>query len=135
MTLNPSPATVQFVKDSIVSTLQNTALPASARAACIAPQLAIVNQWADQIPLVISNSDAPATVNLVFAIRKELYAAPQFVHCVLGIPATELPPAFSAFLSMIFKLIEAQKNDKEKSVPKVRFRLLYLSINSIFLID
>lgn len=128
-TLNPTPDTVQAIKDSIVATLQNHALPASARAAIIAPQLAIVNQWSDQIPLVLENSDAPATVNLVFAIRKDLYNAPQFIHCVLGIPATELPPAFSAFMSMILKLIEAQKTDKEKPPVKVcistLFRLLY----------
>ena len=120
MTLNPSLATVQSIKDNILHTLQNHALPASARAASIAPQLSVVNQWADQIPLVLDNPEAPASVNLVFAIRKDLYVAPLFAQCALGIPASELPPAFTAFMSMIHKLIGAQKTDKEKPLPKVR---------------
>lgn len=121
MTLDPSLDTVQAIKDSIFATLQNHALPVSARAAIIAPQLAIVNQWSDQIPLVLEHPDAPTPVNLVFAIRKDLYTAPQFVYCVLGIPALELPPAFPAFLSMILKLIGAQKSDKDKPLVKVSF--------------
>lgn len=119
MSLEPCLATVQLVKDSICSTLQNTAVPVGARAACIAPQLAIVNQWADQIPLVLENPDAPANVNLVFAIRKDLFVAPQYVHSVLGIPGTDLPPPFASFLAMILKLIGAQKSDKEKPTVKV----------------
>ena len=118
MSLNPSLTTVLTIKESILHTLQNHALPASTRAAIIAPQLAIVNQWSDQIPLVLE-PDVPGNANAIFAIRKDLYAAPQFTQCVLGVPATELPPAFSAFLSMILKLIGAQKVDKEKPVPKV----------------
>jgi hypothetical protein len=119
MSLNPPLSTIQVIKDHILVTLQTTALPASARADMIATQLSIVNQWADQIPLVLDNPDAPASANLVFAIRKDLFVAPQFVQFVLGIPAVELPPAFSAFLSMIHKLIGAQKVDKEKPVIKV----------------
>lgn len=124
MSLNPSLSTAQFVKDSIAVTVQNTSLPASARAACIAPQLAIINQWADQIQLVLTNPDAPANVNLVFAIRKDLYQAPLFSQNVLGIPVLELPPAFAAFQSLIHKLISAQKTDKEK--PPVKVTLLSL---------
>ena len=120
MSLNPSLVTVQSIKDSISLTVQNQAIPAVSRAAIIAPQLALVNQWVDQIHLVLENSDAPANVNLVFAIRKDLYTAPHFVSSVLGIPASELPPPFAAFLSMIVKLIGAQKSDKEKPVVKVR---------------
>ena len=121
MSLVPCLATVQLVKDSICHTLQNTTGSLTDRAAFIAPQLAIVNQWADQIPLVLENPDAPANVNLVFAIRKDLFVAPQYVHSVLGIPAVELPPPFAAFLSMILKLIGAQKSDKEKPAVKVLF--------------
>jgi len=120
MSLIPSLTTVLTIKESISHTLQNHALPASMRAAIIAPQLAIVNQWSDQIPLVLDNPDAPGNANAIFAIRKELYAAPQFVQCVLGVPAVELPPAFPAFLSMILKLIGAQKVDREKPSLKVR---------------
>ena len=124
MSLNPSYNTVLAIKESISNTSQNHALPSSARAAIIAPQLAMVNQWADQIPLVLDNPDAPATVNLVFAIRKDLFVAPQFVRCALGIPLSELPPAFSSFMSMIHKLIGAQKTEKEPIPVKVRSILL-----------
>lgn len=120
MTLNPSLNTVIAIKDSIANTLQNHALPASTRAVIIASQLAIVNQWADQIPLVLDNPEAPASVNLVFAIRKDLFTSPQFYHCVLGVSISELPPAFATFQSMIAKLIGAQKTDKEKPPLKVR---------------
>lgn len=119
MTLHPSITVVQSIKDVILSISQNHMLPASMRAALIATQLAIVNDWSDQINLVLDHPDAPAPVNLVFAIRKDLFTAPQFMQSVLGIPSSELPPAFPAFLAMILKLIGAQKTDKEKPVVKV----------------
>ena len=90
------------------------------RAATIAPQLALVNQWSDQIPLLVDSADSPAGVNLVFAIRKDLYVAPQFTQCILGIPASDLPPAFPAFLAMIFKLIGAQKTENKPPVKVCR---------------
>jgi len=126
MALNPPLSTVLAIKDSIASTLQNAALPVGARAAIIAPQLAMVNQWADQIPLVLDNPDAPANVNLVFAIRKDLYVGPQFFQCVLGANGFELPPAFAAFLAMIAKLIGAQKTDRDKPPLKVLFYVSFL---------
>ena len=128
MTLDPSLVTVQSIKDNILHTLQNHALPANARAACIAPQLAVVNQWSDQLPLVLDNPDAPANVNLVFAIRKDLYLGPHFIQNVLGIPSAELPPAFASFLSMIHKLIGAQKTDRDKPLVKVRLCVLPTSL-------
>jgi hypothetical protein len=131
MTLNPTLATVLAIKDNISNIVQNVALPVSTRADLIAPQLAMVNQWVDQIPLVLDNPDAPASVNLVFAIRKDLFVAPQFFQCVLSTPGTELHPAFSAFLSLISKLIGAQKTDREKPPPKVRFDLYFISIQVV----
>jgi len=119
MSLHPSIQNVQTIKDNIFSVLQNHALPASMRAALIGPQLAMVNEWSDQINLVLEHPEAPTPVNLVFAIRKDLFVAPQFVQCLLGVPAAELPPAFSVFLAMIHKLISAQKTDKEKPAVKV----------------
>ena len=101
------------------SVLQNHALPASMRAALIGPQLAMVNEWSDQINLVLEHPEAPTPVNLVFTICKDLFVAPQFVQCLLGVPVTELPPAFSVFLAMILKLIGTQKTDKEKPAVKV----------------
>jgi len=119
MSLHPAISTVQTVKDNIASVIQNHGLTPGMRASLIGPQLAIVNEWSDQINLVLDHPEAPAPVNLVFAIRKDLFIAPQYTHCVLL--GTELPPSFSAFLAMILKLIGAQKNDKEKPVVKVRF--------------
>ena len=125
MALHPSIQNVQSIKDNISSVMQNHALPVGMRAALIGPQLAMVNEWSDQTNLVLDHPEAPAPVNLVFAIRKDLFIAPQYTQCFLSVPASELPPAFSAFLAMILKLIGAQKTDKEKPVIKVRF--FYLS--------
>ena len=72
-----------------------------------------------KINLVLNHPEAPAPVNLVFAIHKDLFIAPQYTQCILGVPATELPSAFLAFLAMILKLIGAQKTEKEKPVVKV----------------
>jgi len=126
MALHPSIQNVQSIKENISSVMQNHALPASMRASLIGPQLAMVNEWSDQTNLVLEHSEAPAPVNLVFAIRKDLFIAPQYTQCALGVLAAELPPAFPAFLAMILKLIGAQKTDKEKPVVKVRFLILYL---------
>jgi hypothetical protein len=125
MSLHPAISTVQSVKDNISSVIQNHGLTVSMRAALIGPQLAIVNEWSDQINLVLDHPEAPTPVNLVFAIRKDLFIAPQYTQCVLlSIPPAELPTAFSAFLAMILKLIGAQKTDKEKPVIKVRSFIL-----------
>jgi hypothetical protein len=134
MSLNPTLATVQGLKDGILSVLQNHAMSPMDRSQCIASMLTIVNQWSTQIPLVLDNNDAPANVNLVFAIRKDLYLAPQFTTCVLEVPGTSLPPAFASFLSMILKLIGAQKPDREKLPVKVCFYFHTTSSlsNSIF---
>jgi hypothetical protein len=135
MTLQPSIQTVQSVKDNISSVLQNHALAPSMRAALIGSQLALVNEWSDQTNLVLEHSEAPAPVNLVFAIRKDLFVAPQYVQCILGVSAAELPPAFPAFLAMILKLIGAQKTDKEKPVVKVvPFLRLQADSHLIFLV-
>ena len=120
MALHPSIQNVQSIKDNISSVMQNQALPASMHAALIGPQLAMVNEWSDQINLVLDHPEAPSPVNLVFAIRKDLFIAPQYTQCSLtGVPTAELPPAFPAFLAMILKLIGAQKTDKEKPIVKV----------------
>ena len=119
MSLNPPLSVAQALKESIGSTL-HAAIPASIRAATIAPQLSIINQWIDQIPLLLDSPDA-INANFLFALRKDLFIGPQFVQCVLGIPVSELPSAFQNFLSLIFKVIEAQKSDRDKPVSKVRF--------------
>jgi len=113
--------------------MQNHALPASMRAALIGPQLAMVNEWSDQTNLVLEHSEAPAPVNLVFAIRKDLFISPQYTQCSIGVLAAELPPAFPAFLAMILKLIGAQKTDKEKPIVKVCLLMFYIALFLIFL--
>lgn len=128
MSLHPSISTVQSIKDNIASVMQNHTLAPSMRAALIGPQLAMVNEWSDQTSLVLDHPEAPAPVNLVFAIRKELFIATQYTQCFLSVPASELPPAFPAFLAMILKLIGAQKTDKDKPVVKVRFICFILAL-------
>lgn len=122
MSLHPSVPTVQTVKDNVLAIMQNHSLTPSLRASLIATQLDTVNEWSDQINLVLDHSDAPNPANLVFSIRKDLFIAPHFTQCLLtGVPTGELPPAFPAFLALILKLIDAQKTDKEKPPIKVRF--------------
>lgn len=124
--LDPPIATVQSLKANITSALQAVALPATMRADAIAPLLASINKWATQIPLMLDTPSSPASANLVFAIRKELFVAPAFTQSVFGLPPTALPPPFQEFLSFILCLIEAQKPPKDKAVARVRFsQLLY----------
>ena len=105
------------IKASISSTLA-TDLPSEVHATVIMPLLAQVNQWSTQIPILL---EIPGSlhVNLIFAICKELFSGPQFCHCTLGIAISELPPPFQEFLAFITKLIELQKTEREKPLPKV----------------
>jgi len=119
-TLQPSVETVAAIKESIVSTL-STDLAPNIRASAIAPLLSQVNQWSSQIPSLLTMAGPNSPVNLVFNLRKELFSPPQFIHSSLGIPPSNLPIAFQEFLSFIVRLIEAQKPEKEKPLPKVRY--------------
>jgi hypothetical protein len=118
--LNPSYNAVCSIKSSITSTLC-TELPPEIRAGVIAPQLVQVNQWASQIPLMLESSMSPTPVNIVFAIRKDLFLGPIFNQSTLGIPLADLPTPFHDFLAFISKLNEAQKSGKDKTPPKVRY--------------
>jgi hypothetical protein len=129
MSLHPSVLTVQAVKENVLAIMQNHSLTPSLRAALIATQLDTVNEWSDQINMVLDHPDAPSPANLVFSIRKDLFLAPHFTQCLLtGVPTGELPPAFPTFLALILKLIDAQKSDKEKPIVKVRFLVASLRI-------
>ena len=109
-------ASLTTLKSSIISGLKMD-VPSDVKANIIAPILGVVNQWSTQIPVVLADSLSPTSnVNLIFSIRKELFAAPQFTQSVLGIPVAELPAVFQEFLSFISKLIEVQKIG---AVPKV----------------
>ena len=119
-TLNPSVATLQATLPSIQNAMK-LELPPDVLANSIAPFLSLVNQWSTQIPAMLEVSGPNSAANLVFAIRKELFNAPHYTHSVLGIPASSLPTPFQEFLNFIFKLIEAQRSDKDKVLSKVLF--------------
>ena len=118
-TLSPAYQAIVSIRSSIQAALKYD-LPIEQRAKLIAPLLATVNLWAPQIPVMVEGPGPSPSANLVFAIRKDLFTGAQFAQNVLGLAALNLPPAFQDFLSFIQQLIEAQKVDKEKVVPKVR---------------
>ena len=76
---------------------------------------------------MLEGAGIPSSVNLVFAIRKDLFAGPQFSQSVLGPVLADLPTSFQDFVSFIQKLIEAQKTEKDKVLPKVRIRLAVMT--------
>jgi hypothetical protein len=105
---------------AIHASIQNTLkaeLPSNLVISAIAPFLTSVNQWSTQIPAMLEGSGPSASVNLVFAIRKDLFIAPQFIQSVMGPSMADLPAPFQEFLTFIRKLIDAQK--PEKVIPKV----------------
>jgi len=118
--LNPSYNAVCSIKSSITTTL-STELAPEVRAEMIAPQLAQVNQWSSQIPLLLESTVSPTPINIIFAIRKDLFLAPFFTQSSLGIAPADLPSPFHDFLAFITKLNEAQKLGKDKIPPKVRY--------------
>jgi len=133
-TLQPSVETVAVIKESIISTLSTNLAP-NIRASAIAPLLSQVNQWSTQIPALLTMAGPNSPVNLVFNLRKELFSPPNFIQSSLGIPASSLPTAFQEFLSFIARLIDAQKPEKEKPLPKVcSICFLYLSPHSLLLL-
>jgi predicted permease len=120
MPLKPPLSTVQALKDVILALVQSTSSSPLSRAGMIATQLETVNQWSSQIALLLEGPDTTANANAVFAIRKELFIAPLFKSCVLGLSLSDLPSEFQDFVTFISKLILVQKPDKP--VTKVRFR-------------
>lgn len=112
--LNPSYATIATIRSSIQNTLK-TDLPSEMLINAISPFLISVNQWSTQIPSMLDGVGSPASVNLVFAIRKDLFVAPQFTQTVMGTALADLPAPFQEFNSFIHKLIDAQKTDKVPS--------------------
>jgi hypothetical protein len=118
-TLNPSYQTIAAIRTSIQNTLK-TELPPDMQAGAIAPLLISVTQWANQIPAVLEGTGPSSSVNLIFAIRGDLFVAPRFIQNVFNIPTLDLPGPFADFISFIHKLIAAQKSDKDKPIAKVR---------------
>lgn len=141
--LNPSFQTMSAIRQSIQNILKTDIAP-EVMPSIVAPLLISVNQWASQIPAVLDGTGSAASVNLVFAIRSDLFVPPRFSTNVFNIPLAELPAPFQEFMAFIYKLIEAQKTDKEKSVPKVRllrdflfcaFFLSYLSLLNVLVVS
>lgn len=116
--LHPTYQTICAIRTSIQNTLK-TELPLSVQADAIAPLLTSVNQWSTQIPAVLESTGPTSSVNLVFAIRGDLFFAPRYLQNVFNIPHHELPAPFAEFISFIHKLIGAQKSDRDKPIPKV----------------
>ena len=112
--LTPPHQAIVAIRASIQSTLK-TELPADVLAGVLAPMVAKVNLWSTQIPAMFEGAGSPTSVNLVFAIRKDLFVSPAYGQSVLGISLADLPPAFLEFASFIQLLIDAQKADKEKN--------------------
>lgn len=117
--LTPSFQTIQAIRSSIQGALKNE-LPPDTLANIIAPFLVSVNQWSTQIPALLDASSSATSVNLVFAIRSDLFSAPRFTQNVFNIPLVDLPAPFQEFSAFIHKLIDAQKVDRDKPPPKVR---------------
>jgi len=125
--LTPSYATMAAIRTTIQNTLKGN-LPSEVLVNAIAPLLTTVNLWSNQIPAVLEGSGSTTSASLVFGIRKDLFIAPLFSSSVMGIPLSGLPPPFQEFMAFIQKLIEAQKNERDKSVPRV-----FISILSSFM--
>jgi hypothetical protein len=130
--LNPSFQTIQSIRNSIQTTLKSD-LPPDVLAGVIAPFLLTVNQWSTQIPVLLEGTGSAASVNLVFAIRGDLFQAPRFTQNIFGLPLGDLPAAYQDFVSFIYKLIEAQSTKSSTKVCSL-FRLLKTSclINPLF---
>jgi hypothetical protein len=120
--LSPSYSTMTTIKAVIQTTLKSD-LPSSLVAGALAPFLVTVNQWSSQIPLMLEGNGPSASANLIFAIRKDLFVGPSFTHSVLGVALPDLPIPFQEFLSFIYKLMDAQRVDRERPAVKVRLRL------------
>ena len=114
--LSPSLSAMATVRSSIQSCMKME-LSADQQASVIAPLLSTVNQWSSQLPILLEGT---SPLNLVFSICKDLFIAPSFSQCVLGISLVDLPAPFQEFVTFIQKLIEAQKSDKDKTSSKVK---------------
>jgi hypothetical protein len=106
--LKPSYEAIMTIKGSIQNapTLE---MGPERYSAAIAPLLSLVNQWSTQIPLLLTEVGPNTSINLVFAIRKELYIGPQFTQRIFRLSPAALLLAFQEFQDFIHKLIKAQK--------------------------
>ena len=85
--LSPSYMTMSAVKHAIATNLKSE-MPGDLVTNAIALLLNTVNEWSTQIPAMLEGGGSSSSANLIFAIRKELFVAPAYTQCVLGIPIT-----------------------------------------------
>jgi hypothetical protein len=113
------------IRNSIQTSLK-TDLPPDVLAGVIAPLVTTVNQWSTQIPVLLEGTGSTASVNIVFAIRSDLFHAPRFTQNVFGLPLNELPAPYQEFVSFIHKLIDAQKTSVKVCLVFIYYRLVRL---------
>ena len=116
-TLSPSFQTIMSIRSTIQATLKTEMAPEVA-AGVVAPFLSTVNLWATQILLLLDGTGSVASVNLVFAIRSDLFHSPRFTQNIFGIPLGDLPVPFPEFMAFIHLLIEAQKSSSKVCIQK-----------------
>lgn len=120
MSLAPSLGVATAIRADIITALKSRGSPEEMMT-IISPSLTVINQWATQIPFLIS---VPPALDLLFAMRKDLFNGPTFVVSSFGIPLVDLPEPFRTFSTLIRDVITAQKADK----PPSKVRSLYFLI-------
>lgn len=130
--VQPAISVVSVIKDSIVS-IVNTNLPADVRIKMIIPLLIQINQWSTQIPALVNLSGPPVHMHLLFAIRKELFIAPQFTKCHLGY-SDALPASFLDFLSLINNIIQVRHDTQKAEKTKNSKVCPFFSCYSLFVV-
>ena len=120
--INPSFAVAAAIRADIVTILKARANPEET-AKSISPSLAVINQWATQIPLLLAGPNS-GCLDVVFALRKDLFNGPNYIQPSIGLAMEQLPESFHIFINMTRDVIALQKPDKPSQ--KVRFCLFYL---------
>ena len=120
-TILPSFAVASAIRADIITILKSRASP-DEMGKSISPSLTIINQWATQIPFLLA-SPSPGCLDVLFALRKDLFNGPNYVQPSIGLALEQLPEAFQVFINMTREVILLQKN--EKPPVKVCSSLLY----------
>ena len=121
--LSPSFGVAAALRADIITVLKSGGTPEEL-ANSISPSLSIVNQWSTQIPTLLSVDNSGSCIDLVFAMRKDLFHGPFFCQASFGPLVADLPEPFESFLVFTRNIISAQK--AEKASQKVRFSIFYI---------
>jgi hypothetical protein len=114
--INPSFAVAAAIRADIVTILKARVNPEET-AKSISPSLAVINQWATQIPLLLAGPNS-GCLDVVFALRKDLFNGPNYIQPSIGLAMEQLPESFHIFINMTREVIALQK-----PAQKVRFCL------------